>query len=65
MGLNTAMKYSRNTTDDVLQGYDIIVQAQTGTVKTAGFLIAMIFTLGLDFSRLPVEENALQFLPAV
>ncbi|WP_191603350.1 DEAD/DEAH box helicase [Marinomonas algicola] len=41
------------TLPHTLQGYDIIGQAQTGTGKTAAFLIAMIS----DFLDYPVEEE--------
>ncbi|EAQ63630.1 Helicase, C-terminal:DEAD/DEAH box helicase, N-terminal [Marinomonas sp. MED121] len=38
---------------ETLQGYDLIGQAQTGTGKTAAFLIAMIS----DFIDYPIEEE--------
>jgi len=40
------------TLPETLQGYDLIGQAQTGTGKTAAFLIAMIS----DFLDYPIEE---------
>ena len=41
------------TLPETLQGYDLIGQAQTGTGKTAAFLIAMIS----DFIDYPIEEE--------
>lgn len=41
------------TLPETLQGYDLIGQAQTGTGKTAAFLIAMIS----DFLDYPIEET--------
>ncbi|MFT2111632.1 DEAD/DEAH box helicase [Marinomonas sp. 2405UD68-3] len=52
MGFEYCSEIQAETLPQTLQGYDIIGQAQTGTGKTAAFLIAMIS----DFLDYPVEE---------
>lgn len=52
MGFEYCSEIQAETLPQTLQGYDIIGQAQTGTGKTAAFLIAMIS----DFLDYPIEE---------
>lgn len=53
MGFEYCSEIQAETLPMTLQGYDIIGQAQTGTGKTAAFLIAMIS----DFLDYPLEEK--------
>ena len=53
MGFEYCSEIQAETLPMTLQGYDIIGQAQTGTGKTAAFLIAMI----TDFLDYPLEEK--------
>ncbi|WP_353668302.1 DEAD/DEAH box helicase [Marinomonas sp. THO17] len=53
MGFEYCSEIQAETLPTTLQGYDIIGQAQTGTGKTAAFLIAMIS----DFLDYPIEED--------
>lgn len=53
MGFEYCSEIQAETLPTTLQGYDIIGQAQTGTGKTAAFLIAMI----TDFLDYPLEEE--------
>ncbi|MCV2402707.1 DEAD/DEAH box helicase [Marinomonas sp. C2222] len=52
MGFEYCSEIQAETLPITLEGYDIIGQAQTGTGKTAAFLIAMIS----DFLDYPLEE---------
>ncbi|ETX11553.1 DEAD/DEAH box helicase [Marinomonas ushuaiensis DSM 15871] len=53
MGFEYCSEIQAETLPMTLQGYDIIGQAQTGTGKTAAFLIAMIS----DFLDYPLEKR--------
>lgn len=53
MGFEYCSEIQAETLPITLQGYDLIGQAQTGTGKTAAFLIAMIS----DFLDYPLEEE--------
>ncbi len=53
MGFEYCSEIQAETLPMTLQGYDIIGQAQTGTGKTAAFLVAMIS----DFLDYPLEEK--------
>lgn len=53
MGFEYCSEIQAASLPETLQGYDLIGQAQTGTGKTAAFLIAMISDM-LDY---PIEED--------
>lgn len=53
MGFEYCSEIQAATLPITLEGYDLIGQAQTGTGKTAAFLIAMI----TDFLDYPIEEE--------
>lgn len=53
MGFEYCSEIQAETLPETLKGYDLIGQAQTGTGKTAAFLIAMIS----DFLDYPLEER--------
>lgn len=59
MGFEYCSEIQAATLPATLQGYDLIGQAQTGTGKTAAFLIAMIS----DFLDYPVEGERPNHFP--